>query len=209
MTSYLSYATLGIVATLGIILLVIVLALFWKYLNKRIELMTQKGYEKDKTEHAVKFRQRHEQQINAAHDCYSDVQRIEILMSNREGKDKLNEMSGKEIFPQMLGARNSFLEKYSANKIVFSKKLCGKIDEFIPKLDKYLLHYKDGFASAEQVHEQQDWIAEQPERKEGEVPYMVVTGSWNPEESEKVREPLREIIADIEEEFRELYETKE
>ncbi len=183
---------------ISIIVLVAGLILLWKLLDKKIELKATENFEKRKTEHSVRFSLSHEKQINAMHNCYSKIQKIRLLMLNRDGDDKFNQLPSMTIFNNMIAAREDFKSTFYENRIVFSKELCSKIDNFFPRLDDYLTELNEGFGYIEYTPEQLKYA-----RKKGE---RIISGMWIPTETEKVREPLDEIISDIDDEFRKIQE---
>lgn len=175
------------------------LFLIWKFVNKKIELVAEESFERKKTEHSVVFTNTYEKQINTIHNCYSKIQKVKLLMLNREGKDKFNDLPSKVIFQKLIEARKEFSEIYFENKIVFTKSVCNKIDNFLPKLDDYLTELNEGFSYIEYTPEQLE------HHKKNKMP--VLAGMWIPEHTERVRVPLDEIIEDIESEFRKVHGT--
>lgn len=114
-------ATFGIVAVLIIAVFGIALFLFWKFLLKRIELVAQKSFEKNLAEIKVKTQKRYEKQLEAIHECYSILQKVNTFAKYLEGNYRLAE----EIPPQESGLkftqlRNEFYDRYIENRIVFA-----------------------------------------------------------------------------------------
>lgn len=194
-------AIYGLTVVVLIVLISVGVILFWKYINKKIELKAEETFEKRKTEHSVRFSNSYEKQITAIHNCYSIIQKIRLLMQSRGGKDKFNDKPSKVIFKELVHNRSLFLETYYENKIVFSRSLCLKIDSFLPKLDDYLTELESGFSNITYTKEQLE------HNRKTNTP--IISGIWIPQEMDKVRIPLDEIIDEIEAEFRIIHGTND
>jgi hypothetical protein len=187
------------------IVIVIIVISLWHFLKKRIEKIAEEITEKNlKTFQSkldkdfVKFSIKHNQQIDAVHDCYQHFQKLQSLIKFIIHGDKFTEpMKPDEEIKYLISFRSNVIGCYSSHKLLFNKDLRNKIESFHENIDIFIEEYIKGLmpSNCEIDIDGQDGVK--------------IAGIWNVEKFGSVIEDMEEISEGVEEEFRKLYGTDE
>lgn len=183
-----------------------VTVIIWKVANKFGQVLIDlslKKYQQVLDRENILYSKRNEKQLNAIHECYSHFMHLNsCLLKLRHGdKYETKHRMPKENVTTLIELRNQFLDAYEPNRIVFTEKLCDKIDKLLPTVDKFIDTYREGIC----------YVPPREELKEmgEEISNPIITAIWAPNAFDEVMKELEQIKLDIEKEFRIIYGTKE
>lgn len=205
--------TIGWIASLFAIFILLVIFFLWKYLTKVIERSAEETSEKtirkfqsqiDKeiSEHSVKFSTKHQKQIDAVHEIYIRFQNLFKIMDFMYHGDKYyQELNPHKEVASLIEYRTDFIQVYGLHKIVLPRDICSKIDNLIPSIEEFIDTYKSGLfpeGAQPEEHDEDNYSGE---------PKLYLAGIWRQGAFDEVLKKLEQVRVDIEEEFRKLYGT--
>jgi hypothetical protein len=177
----------------ALVLVVAILGLMaWKFLNHKIELLTQKSLEKAITEIGIKTKARVERELSAIHNCYAKLQILSSFIRQISGNNKIAlQVQSTDPIETLLHLRNDFHAEYSKNRIVFSLNTCGKIDQVLATIDEFI-----------KGQQQAVWLADQVQVVH--PPNLKLNSIWKADDMDSIIAKLDQVIHEIEIEFRHL-----
>jgi hypothetical protein len=194
--------TFGIIGVVFAIAIIIGITFLYRYLVKLIEITAEEKSQKtllvmnaklDKE--LTKFQSKHQKQVDAIHETFQSLQRVNLAFDLIMNGDKFNQVTPRQEVELIITNRNQFKYTYHQNIILFPKELNSKIDSLIPKIDSFIETYNSGLLSEPPQNE------DQSSEKEN---VLILAGVWSEDEFQ-ILDELKLLLADIEKEFKKVY----